>query len=57
LIYNTATGKAIYKVGDEVVTGTCEVLNKDYVKFRIHSFGWWTGHYTKMDYLEINIGK
>ena len=55
LTYNTTTGEATYKVGDESVTGTCEVLNKDYIKLRIHSYGWFTGHYTKMDYIDIQV--
>jgi len=55
LIYNTTTGETTYKVGDETITGYCEVANEDYIKLKIHSFGWWTRHYTKMDYIDVKI--
>ncbi len=55
LTYDTATGLSTYKIGDKTVTNTNKILNKDYIKIKIGSFGWWTGHYTKMDYIDISI--
>ena len=55
LKYNTLTGESIYSINNKAVKSVLKPLNKNYVKIRIHSFGWWTGHYTKMDYIDIKI--
>lgn len=55
LIYNSSTGESIYKINNNIVRHSLKILNKDYIKIKIHSYGWWTGHYTKMDYIDISI--
>ena len=48
LTYNPRTGKATYKKGDRSVTATCKPMTKKFVRIKIGTYGWWTGHYTKM---------
>lgn len=55
LIYNSSTGESMYTINNKTVKHIGKPLNKDFIKIRIHSFGWWTGHYTKMDYIDIKV--
>jgi hypothetical protein len=47
-IYDPQTGFATYQVGSNTVTAYCEPLNQDYIRINMHTYGWWTGHYTKI---------
>ncbi|NQZ23345.1 MAG: hypothetical protein HRT53_14985 [Colwellia sp.] len=48
LIYDPQTGEATYQIGSNIVTADCEPLNQDYIRIYMQSYGWWTGHYTKI---------
>lgn len=56
LIYDPTTGTANYSVNGETTTSKCSIpkANNAYLRLRIHSYGWWTGHYTDMDYIEVS---
>lgn len=59
-LYDPQTGSASYHVGDddsgyESVYSSCTPSDGDFLKLRIHAFGWWTGHYEKMDSIEVEI--
>jgi len=56
LKYNTKTGEASYTVNNTTVSHTCKALGDEKnILFQIHNFGWYTGHYVKMDYIDIKI--
>jgi len=56
LKYNTQTGEATYTVNDITVSHTCKAVGSEKnILFQIHNFGWYTGHYIKMDYIDIQI--
>ncbi len=55
-IYNTASGEASYVINGEAVSNKCKIFEDDgYIVFKIHNFGWYTGHYLDMDYIDIEI--
>ncbi|MGM0379128.1 MAG: hypothetical protein ACQEQE_05230 [Bacillota bacterium] len=55
LIYDTRMNRIIYKInGVEYNTSGLE-LDKDYIRFFTHSYGWGTGHEMKIDWIKIKI--
>jgi len=57
LIYDTRNLKVTYKLNNEVVKINTLLLDKPYVKVFMHSYGQFTGHYTKMDNFSIEVIK
>jgi hypothetical protein len=47
-IYDPKTGKASYQVGVNKVFAQCKIMNNDYLRIYIDTYGWWTGHYTSI---------
>ena len=48
LFYTPKSGMAIYKKGKETVRAQCEPNKENFIRIHMHSYGWWTGHYTKI---------
>jgi hypothetical protein len=57
LKYNIKTGLVTYKVNDKTVSETLALTTKEYIKIYMQTYGWWEGHYTTMEYIDINIQK
>ena len=55
LTYNTKTNESIYKVNEQVIKVTKEENIGSHIKILMHTYGWWTGHYTKIDNIEISV--
>ena len=55
LTYNAKNGLTTYKIYGDTVSEITQPLEKEYIKIFIHTYGWWTGHYTKMEYIDIDI--
>ena len=47
-IYNPANGEASYEVNGNRVEAQCKPLNLEFLRIYIGTYGWWTGHYTKI---------
>lgn len=54
--YDAKTGVAKYTANGQTITHQCASSTSDYIKVRMHSYGWWTGHYTDIDSISINVG-
>lgn len=57
LIYDTRNQKVTYKLNGEVHKVNSLLLEKPYVKVFMHSYGQYTGHYTKLDSFSIEVTK
>ena len=47
-IYNPENGEASYEVNGNKVEAQCEPLTLNFMRIYINTYGWWTGHYTKI---------
>ncbi|MCI5180771.1 MAG: hypothetical protein D3911_15925 [Candidatus Electrothrix sp. AW3_4] len=47
-IYNPENGEASYEMNGNRVEAQCEPLTLEFLKIYINTYGWWTGHYTKI---------
>lgn len=57
LVYDTRNMKVTYKLNGETVKINSLLLDKPYVKIFMHSYGQFTGHYTKMDNFSVEVTK
>lgn len=47
-IYDPETGAATYQVGNNKVRADCKPLKDNFIRINMHTYGWWTGHFTKI---------
>jgi len=57
LTYDSNSGKITYKINGDIVSETIQAIDTEYVKIHMHTYGWWTGHYTKLDYIDISVAE
>ncbi|NJE75893.1 hypothetical protein [Thermococcus sp. ES12] len=56
IVYNTENGRVTYYLnGKEVGSVRAASYSSKYVRLFIHSYGWYTGHYTKMDWIKVSV--
>ena len=56
IVYNTENGRVTYYLnGKEVGSVRAAPYSSKYVRLFIHSYGWYTGHYTKMDWIKVSV--
>jgi len=57
LTYNTKTHESTLTINGTTVSNKIDKKVGKYIKIYIQTYGWWTGHFTKMDYIDISITK
>ncbi len=54
--YNSRSGETIYLInGQERMRYMAQALDQPYIKLLLHSYGWNTGHYTKMRGFQVSV--
>lgn len=54
-IYDTASGQVTITSGGETMSFQSRPLEHDYVRFAMSPYGWFTGQYDKMDWIEFTV--
>lgn len=54
-IYETATGKVTITSNGETMTFQSRTLSKPYVRFHMSPWGWYTGQYNQLDWIEFKV--
>ena len=57
IYYYPAKRVAILKVGNKIKKVYTPPYNKDYIRFIIHPYGWYTGHSLQVDWIRITVRK
>ncbi len=55
--YNPAKREAILKIGNRIKKVYTPPYNKKFIRFIIHSYGWYTGHSLQVDWIRIRVRK
>ncbi|WP_457752809.1 hypothetical protein, partial [Thermococcus sp.] len=56
VVYNTSSGEVTYYLNGQKVGSVRAVpLNSNYIRIMMHSYGWYTGHYMKLDWVRIEV--
>jgi hypothetical protein len=55
MIYNTATGQVTIVSDGNTMEFMSKPLEKSYVRYLMNPYGWGTGHYDKLDWVEFTI--
>lgn len=53
--YNTETGQVTIVSNGNTMTFMSKPLEKSHIRFLMNPYGWFTGHYDKMDWIEFSI--
>lgn len=56
-IYDSGTGKVTITSDGHTMNFMSKPLEKSYVRFLMNPYGWGTGHYDKMDWIEFTIDR
>jgi len=55
IIYDPATAVVRYRVNGQEITAKSAPLNSPYIRFIMHSYGWYTGHDVQVDWVEWSV--
>ncbi len=54
-VYNTATGQVTITSDGNTMTFTSKTLDEFFVRYLMNPYGWGTGHYDKLDWIEFIV--
>lgn len=54
-VYDTESGQVTITSDGNTMTFTSKALEKPYIRFLMNPYGWNTGHYDKMDWIEFSV--
>ncbi len=56
IVYDTGSGKVTYYLnGKRIGSVKTSPLTSKYIRIMMHSYGWYTGHYMKVDWIKIEV--
>ncbi|WP_188020330.1 PAN domain-containing protein [Deferribacter autotrophicus] len=57
IVYDPGSNTAIYKINGQIGKVFTANMDKPYIRFIMHSYGWYTGHDIQIDWIKIDITK
>ncbi len=55
IVYDSASGIASYKINGKIASVKTIAFSGPYIRFIMHSYGWFTGHDIKVDWVELSV--
>ncbi|OAG27282.1 WSC domain-containing protein [Thermodesulfatator autotrophicus] len=55
IVYDPETATVRYRVNGQEITAKSAPLNSPYIRFIMHSYGWYTGHDIQVDWVEWSV--